>query len=55
VNDPSVKEIVFVSESGKKKTYFTENGSKSYSEFKKDFREATANATGKFAEYKVTI
>lgn len=55
MNDPSVKEIVFVSESGEKKVYSTATGSQSYSDFKKDFREATAKATGKFAEYKIAV
>lgn len=55
LNDPSVKEIKFVSESGNVKTYETAKGSEAYADFKKDFRETTANATGKFAEYKISV
>ena len=57
MNDPSVKEIVFVSESGEKKTYYTNAGSSAYAAFKKDFREST-DKCAKVADivgYKVTF
>ena len=57
MNDPSVKEIVFVSESGEKKTYYTNAGSEAYAAFKKDFREST-DKCAKVADlvgYKVTF
>ena len=46
---------MFVNESGQTKEYLTSSGSKSYSDFKKDFRESTEKATGKFGEYKISI
>lgn len=55
LNDPSVKEIKFVSESGNVKTYETSKGSSAYADFKKDFKESTSNAVGKCASYKVKI
>lgn len=55
LNDGSVKEIKFVSESGNVKSYETANGSAAYTEFKKDFKESTENAVGKCAAYKVTF
>ena len=55
LNDPSVKTIKFVSESGEVKTYETAKGSSAYADFKKDFKESTSNAVGKCAGYKVTI
>ena len=57
MNDPSVKEIVFVSESGEKKTYYTNSGSAAYVAFKKDLREST-DKCAKIADlvgYKVTF
>ena len=57
INDPAVKEIKFVSESGEVKTYYTNAGSSAYAAFKKDFRESTdkcAKATD-LVGYKVTF
>ena len=55
LNDTNVKEIKFVSESGKVKTYETSKGSAAYSEFKKDFKESTNNAVGKCVGYKIKV
>ena len=57
INDPSVKRVVFVSESGEKKVYDTSVGSTAYADFKRDFRESTdkcANGTD-IVGYKVTF
>ena len=57
MNDPSVKEIVFVSESGEKKTYYTNAGGAAYAAFKKDFRESTDKCAKnkELSQYKVTF
>lgn len=57
MNDPSMKEIVFVSESGEKKTYYTNAGSEAYAAFKKDFRESTDKCAKnkELSQYKVTF
>ena len=43
LNESNVGSIVFVDQNGKKKTYEVNDGSRAYSEFKKDFRESTAS------------
>ena len=59
LNDESVKEIVLVEsmngKTTKLKRYLTSEGSKSYAEFKKDFRESTGSFVGKEGLYKVAI
>ena len=55
INDPSVGKIVFVSESSGEKVYLSSMGSKSYQDFKRDFRESTSRAVGKTGEYKIEI
>ena len=57
INDPGVKEIKFVSESGEVKTYYTNAGSSAYAAFKKDFRESTTKCAkvADIVSYKVTF
>ena len=54
LNESNVGSIVFVDQNGKKKTYDVKDGSKSYSEFKKDFRESTASVK-KGVEFKLKV
>ena len=49
LNESDVKEIVFI-EGKNKKVYDINNGSSSYSQFKKDVRESTGNARKMFKE-----
>ena len=51
LNESDVKEIVFI-EGKNKKVYDINNGSSSYSQFKKDVRESTGNARKMFKESK---
>lgn len=51
LNESDVKEIVFI-EGNNKKVYDVNNGSISYSQFKKDVRESTGNAHKMFKESK---
>lgn len=55
LNESNIKGIKFVDFNGNVKKYDLSNGSSAYAQFKKDFKESTSNANGKFAEYKFTI
>ena len=54
LNESNVGSIVFVDQNGKKKTYEVNDGSRAYSEFKKDFRESTASVK-KGSSFKLKI